>query len=87
MGGRPRNEMERQTGFTSLKVWPVKKKKLRSMRYAGHSVNVRKTRNKYRITGEDDFNMNLQGKKGMRMLNALKLHRIATVPENTIIRP
>jgi hypothetical protein len=79
--------MERPTGFKSLKVWPVKKRKSRRMRYTGHSVNVRKTRNKYRITGGDNFNMNLQGKKGVRMLNDLKLYRISTVPENTIIRP
>ena len=79
--------MERPTRFTSPKVWPVKKRKSTRMRYAGHSVNVRKTRNKYRITGEDNINTKLQGKKGVRMLNDLKLHRMATVPENKIIRP
>jgi len=79
--------MERPTGFTSLKVWPVKKRKLRGMRYARHSVNVRKRRKKYRITGEDNTNMNLQGKEGVRMLNDLKLRRMATVPENTIKCP
>lgn len=79
--------MERPTGFRSLKVWSVKKIKSRRMRYAGHSSNVRQTRDKYRITGEDNINMNLQGKKVVRMLNDLKLHRMATVPENTIIRP
>jgi hypothetical protein len=55
--------MARPTGFTSLKVWPVKKRKSRRMRYSGRSVNVRKMRNKYRITGEDNINMNLQKKR------------------------
>jgi hypothetical protein len=55
------------------------------MRYAEHSVNVRKTRNKYRVTGEDNINMNLHGKRCVRILNDLKLHGMATVPENTII--
>jgi hypothetical protein len=45
--------MERPTGFISLKVWPAKKRKSRTMIYAENSTRVRKMRNKYRIPGED----------------------------------